>query len=96
MIWSTSHPEAVADVWMVDGWCGREGWKCSAPDCEESEDRPQPRLNCCPDFARGPTEHTVVLSTILQYYSRRPTHYNVNMIGMKEDILGVVTVYARL
>ena len=71
---------------------GREGGKCSAPDCE---DRLQPRLNCCPRAHRT-VAHTTTISLFQHCSTTISIYSNVNIINMKEDILGIITVYARL
>lgn len=87
MIWSTSHPQAVADGWLTDGAVLNEGsvrrriaWIGLSRGSTVAGTLPT-----------GPLSHTVP-----SYYSRRSSHYNVNLTSIKEDILGFVTVYARL
>lgn len=89
MIWSTSHPQAVADGWLTDGAVVKEG----------SARRRIARIGFSrgSSVARGPTEPYTTTLSLLQHCSTTIfIYYNVNINNMKEDILGVVTVYARL
>ena len=88
MIWSTSHPQAVADGWLTDGAVVKEG-SARRRIARISLSRGSTVARTLP---AGPLNHTVP-----SYNSRRSSsHYNVNMSSMKEDILGFVTVYVRL